>query len=152
MMPFERIDRERSSIRSSSMPARGWNLLGRSRSMSISIDRSAAGVTRDAGVSGISALRPRPRAGRFSTIAWLRMLWCRGRRRGRFAREQFTRERKVRFGSARLHVVENRRQSMARRFAETDVARDHGVEDAVLEELADVPRDLLSEIGPLVVH
>ena len=41
---------------------------------------------------------------------------------------------------------------MARRLAEPDVARDDGVEDAVLEELADVARDLLPEVRALVVH
>ena len=41
MMPCERIERDRSSMRSSSICVRGWNLLGRSRSVSTSSERSA---------------------------------------------------------------------------------------------------------------
>ena len=41
---------------------------------------------------------------------------------------------------------------MARRFAKPDVAGNHGRVDAILKELADVARDLLAQIGPLVVH
>ena len=42
--------------------------------------------------------------------------------------------------------------AVARRFGEPDVARDHRAIDLVLEELAHVARDLLAEIGALVVH
>ena len=62
------------------------------------------------------------------------------------------RERDVGFGAARFRVVENHRQAVTRRFTQPDVARDHGLVDLVLEELADVARDLLSEIRALVVH
>src|SRR5262245_22861697 len=110
MMPLLRMDRARSSIRSSSICARGWNLFGRRRSVSISSGRSD-GVT-DGGVSGMSALRPRPSAGRFSTMVRLR-LWY-----GVFAGEDFVREGEIRFGPARLHVVENRGDAVAGRFAE----------------------------------
>src|SRR6185436_4358872 len=141
MIPLLRIDRARSSIRPSSICVRGWNLLGRSRSVSISSARSdGAGAGT---VSGMSALRPRPSAGRFSTMVLLR-LWG-----GGFAGQHFFREGKVGFGAARLHVVEDRRHAVARRFAESDVARDHGGVDAILEEFADVARYLLPQIRTL---
>ena len=41
---------------------------------------------------------------------------------------------------------------MARRFAEPDVARDHGAEHFFLEELPHVGRDLLAQVRPLVEH
>ena len=50
-----------------------------------------------------------------------------------FAREELARQRDVGFGAARLHVVEDRGQAVARRFAEPDVARDDGGEDALLK-------------------
>ena len=44
------------------------------------------------------------------------------------------------------------RHAVARRLAEPDVARDDGAKHFLLEELADVGRDLLPEIRPLVEH
>src|SRR5215203_896556 len=128
MTPFERIDRDSSSMRPSSMCVRGWNLLGRSRSMSISRARSdAAGGA--AGTSGMSALSPRPSAGRLSAMLGLL------RRRGRItARQHFAGEREIRLGAARLDVIENRRHAVARRFAKPDIARNDGGVDAILEE------------------
>ena len=41
---------------------------------------------------------------------------------------------------------------VARRFAEADVARDDECVDALLEERADVARDLLPQVRALVVH
>src|SRR5689334_15102306 len=109
---------------------------------------SARSWVTGAGDSGMSALRPRPSAGRFSTMLWLRI----GRLDGGLARENFLRERDVRFRASRLRVVEHGGQAVARRFAKPDVARNHRREDAVLKELADVARDLLPEIRALVVH
>src|SRR6476659_7357837 len=120
MIPLARMERARFSIRSSSICVRGWNLLGRSRSVSISSARSGL----ETGESGMSALSPRPSAGRFSIMVRLR-----GRLDGRFTREQLTREGEIGVGAARLHVVENARKTMARRFAQADVARDDGLED-----------------------
>src|SRR5262245_40179636 len=147
MIPFARIERDSSSIRSSSICVRGWNLLGRRRSVSTSSARSADAAGAGA-VSGMSALRPRPSAGRFSTMVLI-LCWD---ERGALPRQELAREREVRLRAARLHVVENRGHAVARRFAKPDVARDDGVEDAVLEELPDVARDLLPQVRPLVVH
>src|SRR4051812_18006819 len=125
MMPLLRIDRDSSSMRASSICVRGWNLLGRSRSVSTSSDRSADAAA-GAGASGMSALRPRPRAGRFSTMVLLRL-------RGGLAGEELARERDVGLGAARFHIVQNRRQAVARRFAKADVAGNDRLIDAVLE-------------------
>ena len=119
--------------------------------MSISSARSAgadAGVGA-AGASGISADNPRPRAGRFSAMVLLR---CGGLGGCGFARQELARQRDVRFSAARFYVVENRRQSVARCFAETDVAGDHGGINPIGEERANVARHLLSKIRALVVH
>src|SRR4051794_29275597 len=129
MIPFERIDAASSSSRLSSMAVRGWNRFGRSRSMSTSSERSAGA----AGASGISALSPRPSAGRLSAMLWLRL-----RARGGIAREELPAERDIRFGAAGFRVVGHRRHAMTGRFAQSDVARDHGVEHALLEEGPDV--------------
>src|SRR5437899_10892023 len=116
MTPLLLIDCASSWSRVSSTWPRGWNWLGASRSMSVSVvddDRSS-------GASGMSALRPLPSAGRFSMSVtattktrkhdeervvafWLS---CRRRRR---AFEDFAREREVRLGAARFDVVENYR-------------------------------------------
>src|SRR5688500_10355451 len=147
MIPFALFERARSSIFASSIRARGWNLLGRSRSLSTSSARSPADAAAGGGVSGMSALRPRPSAGRFSAMALLRAWeWC-----GR-AREEFARERDIGLGAAGSGVVDERRHSVARRFAEPYVAWNHRRVHAILEERADVSRHLLPEIGSLVVH
>src|SRR5437667_68576 len=124
-----------------------------------STSTSRGAVRGTSAMSGISALRPLPRAGRFSMCdlscpdarrarnngGWT-ALSCGGQRR---AFEHFTREREVRRRAARFHVVENDRHAMARRFAEPDVARDDGPEHLVLEEFPDIGGDLLSEIRPI---
>src|SRR6185369_399152 len=84
-----------------------------------------------------------------STMVWLRAGRGGG---GGFAGEQLACEREIRLRAARLHVVEDGGQAVTRRFAESHVARDDGIEDAFLEERADVLRDLLTEIRALVVH
>src|SRR6188508_3071217 len=70
----------------------------------------------------------------------------------RIAFEHFLREREVRFGAARSRIVGDRGETVARRFGEPHVARDDRAIHLVLEELADVLRDLLSKIGALVIH
>src|SRR4051812_22955745 len=126
MMPLARIDFARSSRRPSSMVVRGWNLFGRSRSVSTSNARSGAA----AGASGISALSPRPSAGRFSTMMWLRLS-----AQGGVPREELSAERDIGLGAARFRVVGDRRHAVARRFAESDVPRDDRREHALLKEL-----------------
>src|SRR5690349_15855745 len=100
-----------------------------------------------AGASGMSALRPRPSAGRLSTML---LLLGRGRRGG--AREHFAREREVGFGPLRLCVVKYGRHAVARRLAETNVAGNDGGVDPIDEERPDVARHLLPQIRALVVH
>src|SRR5688500_20070179 len=112
--------------------------------MGISSARSDGG--RAAGASGMSAERPRPRAGRLSAMLVLGLRGC------RFAREEFARQRQIGFGAARLGVIDDAGQAVARRLAEAHVPRDDGVEHAFLEEGANVARDLLTEIGAFVVH
>src|SRR4051812_7672037 len=129
MMPFDLIDAASSSSRPSSIVVRGWNLFGRSKSMSTSSERSAGA----AGASGMSALSPRPSAGRLSAMLWLRL-----RARCGLAREELPAERHVRFGTAGFWIVGDRGHAVARGFTETDVARNHRVEDTFLEERADV--------------
>src|SRR5574338_540116 len=119
MTPCARIDRDSSSILASSIWVRGWNLLGRSRSVSTSSVRSEGAAA--AGASGINALKPRPSAGRFSTMVRLRLIV-----QGGLTRQDLARERNVRFRASRLHVVEDRGEPMAGRLAEPDVARNHG--------------------------
>ena len=70
----------------------------------------------------------------------------------RHAREELAGEGDVGRRAARLDVVEDGRHAVTRRFAEPDVARDDVLVDAILEELANVFRDLLTEIRALVVH
>src|SRR6266545_3333737 len=140
MIPFDRIDRASSSIFESSMLVRGWNLFGRSRSLSTSSARSPAP---GGAASGMSAESPRPSAGRLSAMVVLR------RSGNQVASNDFTREREIRFGAAGLHVVGDRGHAMARCFAEPDVPRDHGVVDALLKKCADVLRDLLSQVRAL---
>src|SRR5581483_6064170 len=118
--------------------------------------------------SGISALRPLPRAGRFggcmvsitlvdrSRRSRVLVLCARGgcgsRRRHGAALEHFARERDIRFGPFRLYVVKHHRHPMARRLAEAHVARNDGAEHFLPEELAHVGRDLSPEIRALVEH
>src|SRR4051812_42501578 len=153
MIPFDLIDRASSSNRSSSIAPRGWNVFGAIRSMSTS-----SVETRGSDASGMSALRPFPRAGRFSMIircerSGMTMRGT-GRSRGgnRCALEYFAGEREVRLGASGLHVVQHDRHPVTRRLAETDVARDHGSEHFFLEEAAHIGRHLLAEIGPLIEH
>ena len=102
--------------------------------------------------SGISALESFAECGSFLGHGRLQFVADEIVRRAAVAREHFAREREVRLGAARLHVVENHRHAVARRFAEAHVARDDGVEHLLLEELAHVARDLLPQVRPLVVH
>src|SRR5688572_2306203 len=114
------------------MWVRGWNLFGRSRSMSTSRERSAAAD--GTGASGMSALRPRPSAGRLSAMLLLLGV-------GRFggaAGEHFARERQIGLGAAGFHVVDDARDAVARRLAEPDIARNHGGVDPLLEERPDI--------------
>jgi hypothetical protein len=41
---------------------------------------------------------------------------------------------------------------MAGRFRETDVSRNHGLENVIPEEFAKVGGNLASQVGPVVVH
>src|SRR5688572_4905519 len=140
MMPLARIERASSSILASSIDVRGWNWLGRRRSVSTSSERS---LTAGTGASGMSAERPRPSAGRFSTMVLLRA----GGGGGCVAREDFARQREIGFGAARFDVVENARDAVAGSFAEPDVPRDDRLVDALEEKCADVARHLLAQIG-----
>src|SRR5262249_33269886 len=128
--------------------------------------------TRGSGASGMSALRPFPRAGRFSMMtsaeagaevtsareitprcALLRVPPKRRlRRRCCRSRQHLAREREIRFGATRFDVVENHRHAVARRLAEPDVARNDGTEDFLLEERADVAGHLVPEIRSIVEH
>src|SRR5688572_11427580 len=99
--------------------------------MSTSSDRSCAAAGPE-GASGMSALRPRPSAGRLSAMVLL-LGWIRQRLRGRLARHQLARERDVGFRPPRLGIVENDGEAMARRLAEPDVAWNDGFEHALLE-------------------
>src|SRR5262245_53579315 len=115
---------------------------------------ASSGACRGVGASGISALRPLPRAGRFSIaitsdaktakVSWRSS--C-GWRSGAF--QHFAGKRDVRLGAARFDVVEHHRHAVAGRFAEADVARNHGSIHLVLEKFPHVPRDLVSEVGAL---
>ena len=115
--------------------------------MSTSSARSAAAGAR-LGASGMSARKPATERGTFFNHA-AGSVPARG---CGFAREELARQREVGLGAARLDVVEDGGQAVARRFAEADVARDDGRVDAVLEERANVARHLLPEIRALVVH
>src|SRR5882672_11378637 len=97
MTPLLLIDCASSCNRASSIGPRGWNSFGARRSMSGSCVDDERGSS---GTSGISALRPLPRAGRFSMSLHLRL----GRDAGAF--EDFAGKRDVRGGTARFHVVE----------------------------------------------
>ena len=122
---------------------------GSSRSMSTSSD--ARGWSSVLGASGMSALRPLPRAGRFSMCpapALHVMAAC----LRRFVARALRGEREVRFGAAGARVVGHGGQAVAGRFGEAHVARDHRAVDLVLEELAHVARHLLAEVRALVVH
>src|SRR5688572_1452726 len=108
----------------------------------MSTSSDARGVASASAASGISALNPLPSAGRFSMVFLLARsvvaVSSKGRsRESRFvALEDFLREGDVGFGAARARIVGHCGQSVARRFGEADVARDHGAIDLVLEELA----------------
>src|SRR3990167_6507323 len=106
--------------------------------------------------SGMRALRPLPRAGRFSMVSsQLSAISSRLSAYGRselVAFEHFVRKREVGVGAAGFRIVGHGRQAVTGRFGEAYVARDDGAIDLVLEELAHVARDLLAEVGALVVH
>ena len=98
----------------------------------------------------MSALRPLPRAGRFSMTGSGMAV---RRRSGRVVRS-ITSRASARYASAPRDrgVVDDAGHAVTRRFAEPHVARDHGGEHLVLEEVAHVARDLLAEVRALVVH
>src|SRR4051794_5506675 len=107
--------------------------------------------TRGSGASGMSALKPLPSAGRFvGCMAAVRMKTLGGG--GPRALQHFLREREVRLGAARFHVVENRRYPVAGRLAEPHVSRDDGAVDLLFEELADVVGDLPAEARAFIEH
>ena len=141
MTPFALIDRASSSRRASSVrdaAGSGSARAGRCRPRGRGRRRRRRRARRR-----IRALRPLPSAGRFSAMVVFSAWQARCAARG-VAREHFAREREVRLGAARFHVVEDHRHAVARRFAEAHVARDDGVEDLLLEELAHVARHLLA--------
>src|SRR6266496_4065569 len=63
--------------------------------------------------------------------------------------EQFSGERKVCRGAARLHVVEDHGHAVAWRLPQPHVPRNDSLEDLVFEKLPHVGRDLLPEIGAI---
>src|SRR6185295_4706285 len=167
MMPFALIESASSRRRPSSTLTRGWNSFGARRSMSASTGEDRGG----SGKSGMSALRPLPSAGRFSMVITWNAKRAKAAEQGNSLRasrasrsfvvscgrdcrtlEHFAREREVRFGAARLSVVQNHRHPVARRFAETDVARDDRAKHFLLEELPHVGGNLLPQVRPLVEH
>src|SRR5215208_411185 len=144
MMPLALIESASSWSLASSICTRGCKSFGARRSMSTSI-APARGAS---GASGIRALRPFPSAGRRSIIQVLVV------RVGssRTTRKHFLGERDIRGSAARLDVIENRRDAMARCFAKSNVPRNNRVEDLVFEELAHVSCDQLAQIRAIVVH
>src|SRR3954471_20276127 len=148
MMPFARMERASSSSFASSISVRGWNRFGRSRSLSISRLRSAGAAAAFESFSGMRADSPRPSAGRFSTMLWLRG----GRQRSAVSGEHLACESKICLGAARFHVVHDRGQAVAGRFAEPNVSWNDDVVDALLEERTNVARDLLPQVRSLVIH
>src|SRR5438552_3562672 len=151
MTPLDRIESASSRRRVSSTWTRGWNSFGVSRSMSTSMDAAPGG----AGASGMSALSPLPRAGRFSIRD--PVVFCGfsvnsptaprvSRGRGGAALQEFPGERDIGFGAAGFAVVENHRHAVAGRFAESDIPRDDGTEHLLFEELTHFVGDLLSKV------
>ena len=61
-------------------------------------------------------------------------------------------ERDVGVAAGAVGVVQGHRHAEARRLAEADVARDHGVEDEPREVLADVALDVAAQARARVVH
>src|SRR6476646_8806786 len=113
---------------------------------------TSSGPKRGSTASGISALRPLPRAGRLSIggltvfLAFVSCYWCRA------TLEHFSREIEIRFGAARFRIVRHHRQAVARGFAVPDVARNHGTKNFLFEESAHIIRDLMTEIRALIAH
>src|SRR5437773_6964267 len=152
MTPLALIESASSWRRVWSACARGWNWFGTSRSTSASVVGTRGAMP--SGASGMSALSPLPRAGRLFMAHVSRrtrrareiFLSCRG------ARQHFPSEREIGLGAAGFHVVEDHRHAVARRFAESNVARNDGPEDFFFEELAHVGGHLLAEVRALVEH
>jgi len=114
----------------------GWNLLGCSRSLFTSSERSSrVGVV----VLGISVERFRLSVGCLSVMVVFCAGWC----GDCVACEDFVCEREIGFGVARFDVVHNRGYAVVRCFIELDVLGNDCVEYAVLEERADVACYLL---------
>ena len=91
---------------SSSTCARGWKSFGDRRSMSTS---SAVGARRGSRRVGNQRAQAFAERGAFSTmVAWLRSSAVSAA--AAVARRALPREREIRFGAARFHVVEDRRQ------------------------------------------
>src|SRR6188474_2434901 len=144
MMPLALIESASSCSFTSSICTRGCRSFGARRSISTSITPVRGG----SGASGMSALRPLPRAGRRSIMKLLQS--CSRLRRP--TGEHLLGERHIGGGAARFHVVEHARHAVAWRFAKADVARNDRVEHLVLEELAHIARNELTEIRAVVVH
>src|SRR4029079_11427399 len=117
---------------------------------------TSSGPKRGSTGSGISALRPLPRAGRLSIedrfLAAEHAARFTSRDGRRTTLEHFAREIEIRFGAARFWIVSHHRQTVARGFAESDVARDHSTKDFLFEESAHIIRDLMTEIRALIAH
>src|SRR5580765_7903831 len=127
---------------------------------------STVAVGGGGGRSGISALRPLPSAGRFSMVIMSNATRAKIAKKalalrclrtfrslavsadcGRGSFDDFACEGAIGFGAARLGVVENHWHAVAGRLAEPHVARDDGAEDFLFEEIPDVARDLLPQVG-----
>ena len=66
--------------------------------------------------------------------------------------EEFEGEGVIGLGSPRARVIERNGLAVAGGFGEPDIARNRGLEDAVVEEADEVFADLLGEVGAVVEH
>src|SRR5688572_6257274 len=72
--------------------------------------------------------------------------------RGLFMLEHLPGKLQIREGAAGAKIMEHHRLTVARRFRETDVARDHRVEDLAREVTMDLLANLLRHARPAVEH
>src|SRR4029079_17937647 len=132
-IPLSRMDAASSLRRAGSMAERGWNGLGSRLATGASLAWSTAEGTAAGSGSGSSAESPLPSAFLFMS-------------------HHFLGEVQVGLRPPGLDVVEEDRLAEARSLPQAHGPRDRGPEDLVLEVLADLAHDLLSEVRALVHH